>query len=147
MPKRTMSSPFVATRSQVSPVASPFRPGAAPTAVAPTGLNASHTPIEGNALDSDGAPVSSSACVTTVKMRLPRTGKLNQSVWPTWLKRPHHKPPPGIARGWASVPMASEYPPTAELAEVTVRVCVLPAERFVSEIALSVPEGVTCPWL
>jgi hypothetical protein len=41
--------------------------------------------------------------------------------------------------------MASEYPPTAELAEVTVRVCVLPAERFSIEIALSVPEGVTCP--
>src|SRR5580704_4878727 len=137
---RTMSSPLVATRSQVSPVASPFRPGAAPTAVEPTGLNASHTPIEGNAFDSVGAPVSSSACVIAEKMRLPRTGKLNQSFWPTWLKRPYHRPPTGIVRGCDSVPIASEYPPTAELAEVTVRVCVLPAERFVSEIALSVPE-------
>ena len=59
------------------------------------------------ALVSVGAPVSSRAWVTTVKVRLPRTGKLNQSVWPTWLSRPLHSPLAGIVRGAASVPMAS----------------------------------------
>ena len=54
-----------------------------------------------------GAPVSSRAWVTTVKVRLPRTGKVNQSLWPTWLSRPHHRPLAGMGRGWAWVPMAS----------------------------------------
>ena len=68
-------------------------------AVAPAESNASQTPMEGMALAFEGAPVSSSAWVTTVKMRLPRTGKVNQSVWPIWLKRPHHRPPVGMGRG------------------------------------------------
>ena len=55
--------------------------------------------MEGMALEFEGAPVSSRAWVTTVKMRLPRTGKVNQSVWPTWLRRPHHIPPVGMGRG------------------------------------------------
>ena len=54
MPMRTMSSPLAATRSQVSPVARPLSPGAAPTAVAPTGSKASQTPMEGMALEFGG---------------------------------------------------------------------------------------------
>ena len=107
MPMRTMSSAVEETRSQVSPVARPLRPGAAPTAVEPMGSNASQTPMEGMAFDSVGAPVSSRAWVTTVKVRLARTGKLNQSVWPIWLRRPTHRPLAGMGRGAASVPMAS----------------------------------------
>ena len=55
--------------------------------------------------------------MTTVKMRLPRTGKVNQSVWPTWLRRPHHRPPAGMGRGWDSEPMASLKPATGESAD------------------------------
>ena len=95
MAKRTMSSPLVATRSQVSPGALPLRPGAAPTGVAPTGSNASQTPMEGMALELEGEPDSSIAWVTMVRMRLPRTGKVNQSLWPTWLSRPTQRPPVG----------------------------------------------------
>jgi hypothetical protein len=50
--------------------------------VAPTGSNASQTPMAGMALVSVGVPVSFKACVTMVKVRLPRTGKLNQSIGP-----------------------------------------------------------------
>ena len=82
-------------------------PGAAPTVVAPTGSKASQTPMEGMALDSVGAPDSSRAWVTTVKVRLPRTGKVNQSDWPTWLRRPHQRPLGGIIRGEAWVPIES----------------------------------------
>ena len=68
------------TRSQLSPVAQPFSPGPAPTAVAPTGSKASQTPKAGMAFKLVGAPVSSKASVTTVKVRPPRTGNMNQSV-------------------------------------------------------------------
>ena len=95
------------TRSQVSPVAKPLRPGAAPMAVEPMGSNASHTPMEGSALNSVGAPVSSRAWVTTVKVRLPRTGKVNQSAYPIWLRRETQRPPAGMGRGADWVPMAS----------------------------------------
>ena len=67
----------------------------------------------------------------TVKVRLPRTGKMNQSVWPTWLNRPHHRPLGGSMRGMASVEMASQLPPPeAESATLTVSVLAVPAGRF-----------------
>ena len=88
-----------------------------------------------------GAPFSFKATVTTVKERPPRTGKLNQSVRPTWLSRPLHIPLAAMLRGVASVPMASFDPPTAELATFTVSVCVLPAAIEGTGIAASVPEG------
>ena len=56
-------------------------------------------PMEGMAFELEGAPLSSTAWVTMVKVRLPRTGKVNQSVCPTWLSRPHHSPLAGIGRG------------------------------------------------
>ena len=114
-------------------------------AVAPTGSNASHMPMEGMAFSSVGVPVSFSAWVTTVNVRLPRTGNANQSVCPTWLMRPAHIPLTGIMRGEASVPIASSYPPIAESGIFTVRVCVFPADNAVTEMGCNVPEGATCP--
>jgi hypothetical protein len=107
MPMRMTSLPDELTRSQLSPVARPFIPGPVPTAAAPTGRKASHTPKAGIAFDSVGAPVSSNACVTTVNVRPPRTGKPSQSLWPTWLSRPDHMPLAGNMRGEAWLPMAS----------------------------------------
>src|ERR1700685_3289746 len=123
MPMRTISSSLLATRNQVSPMARPLRPGAAPTGDAPAASNASHTPMDGNALEFEGVPDSLRACVTTVKMRLPRTGKVNQSVWPIWLKRPHHIPPVGMGRGSDTEPIASLKPATGDSLAVMVRVC------------------------
>ncbi len=145
MPMRTMSSPLVVTRSQVSPVARPFMPGASPTAGAPMGSKASQMPMTGMALDSVGMPVWPSAWVTMVKMRLPRTGKVNQSVWPTWLMRPHQRPLGASIRGVDCVPIASSELPVAESATLMVRVCALPADILGTEIAASVPDGVTWP--
>src|ERR1700722_1613174 len=142
---RTMSSSLLAMRSQVSPVAMPLRPGAAPTGAAAAGSNASHTPMEGRALEFEGKPDSLRACVTTVKMRLPRTGKVNQSVWPIWLKRPHHIPPVGMGRGWDTEPIASLKPATGVPATVTLRVCVDPGDRLENVTEFNVPEGETWP--
>jgi hypothetical protein len=78
-----MSLPDVATWSHVSPGAVPFAAGAYPTAAVSIGSNPSQMPIAGMALTALGVPVSFSAWVTMVKMRLPRTGIVNQSLWPT----------------------------------------------------------------
>ena len=107
MPSRTTSSADALTRSQLSPVARPFSPAPKPTVAEPTGSKASQMPSAGMAFRLVGAPLSSSASVTTVKVRPPRTGNVNQSVWPTWLSRPLHNPLGGMMRGAASLPMAS----------------------------------------
>ena len=79
--------------------------------------------------------------VTTVNVRPPRTGKRNQSVWPTWLRRPDQNPLGGRVRGCDSVPTASEMPPLAESATGTVSVWVTPGARSVTVSADRVPEG------
>ena len=64
-------------------------------------------PSTGMAFALLGRPVSSRASVTTVNVRFPRTGKLNQSACPTWPSRPHQMPLGGSMRGVASVEMAA----------------------------------------
>src|SRR5579871_5174657 len=141
-PSRTTSSPSVETCSQLSPVELPFNPGAAPTGAVPGAANASQMPSTGMALNPFGRPRSSRASVTTVNVRLPLTGKLNQSVWPTWLSRPHHIPLGESMRGDASVEIAAPVAaPADESATCTVSVFRDPADSPATVIGASVPDG------
>src|ERR1700722_17668833 len=105
------------------------------------GLKPSHTPIAGRAFVSEGIPESFRACVTTVKVCPARTGRVNQSVWPTWLRRPHHRPVGATIRGADGEAMESETPPAAESAIVTATVWALPADMAGTESTGMVPEG------
>src|ERR1700722_12299309 len=140
-----MSSPEAMTCNQVSPVADPFSPGAAPIAADETGSNPSQTPIDGMAFELVGEPFAPSAWVTTVNIRPARTGKLNQSVCPTWLSRPVQNPLAGRLRGSAGVPIASSSPPGAESLTITATVWVLPAIRAGITTIGIVPDGATWP--
>ena len=92
-----------------------------------------------------GLPCSSSATVTTVKVRLARTGNKNQSAWLAWLSLLVHMPLGGNSRGLCSAAIALCAPPAAESAIGTSSVCAEPAViAFTASVGI-VPEGAGVP--